>query len=415
MIPSNDLPVPLSQTGPQLPALLPSTAADDFLPAPGSWANGLGHRVLIALVGTGLALVIWPWQETVRASGVVRPTGENSLVQSERGGTVLAVLVQPNQRVIAGQVMARLDDRTLRDQERQLETEISRLERQQVEASIQQRALADQRDAASSLAVAQVLGSERELDQARATLSFHERELARYRTLLGIGAVSRSLVDEKAAQAAVSRSDVAKALQRVAQQRAQGQADTARLRETSSVSSSGAEELAKSLSQRRTQLAEVRRDLVNTIIRAPRTGAVIGMSLRHARQVLRPGEVLASIAPEGGGLDVQLQMPGQEIARVRTGQSASLRVAGCPFPEFGVLDGRIRAVSADTVAADGLQAPPGGNAGYRVVVQPAATELRAGPRRCALRQGMEVQADVVTQRTTVMALLLRKLRLIGGA
>jgi hypothetical protein len=28
---------------------------------------------------------------------------------------------------------------------------------------------------------------------------------------------------------------------------------------------------------------------------------------------------------------------------------------------------------------------------------------------------MEVQADVVTQRTTVMALLLRKLRLIGGA
>ena len=412
---SNNVPVRVPEEGPQLPALLPSTAADDFLPAPGSWSRGLGHRVLIGILGTGLALVVWPWQETVRASGVVRPTGENSLVQSERGGTVLAVLVQPNQRVVSGQVMARLDDRTLRDQERQLETEISRLERQQTEASIQQRALADQRLANTSLHRAQVLGSERELDQARATLRFHERELARYRTLLGIGAVSRSLVDEKTAQAAVSRSDVAKAQQRVAQQQAEGVADGAKLRETSSVSMSGAEELAKTLSQRRTPLAEVRRDLLNTIIRAPRTGAVISMSLRHARQVLRPGEVLASIAPEGGGLDVQLQVPGQEIARVRPGQAASLRVAGCPFPEFGVLEGRVSALSADTIASGDGPGRPGGAAGYQVVVQPGATELRAGSRRCSLRQGMEVQADVVTQRTTVMALLLRKLRLIGGA
>jgi len=411
---TNNVPVRIDHDPPHLPALLPSTAADEFLPAPGSWSHRLGHRVLIGMVSTGLALVIWPWQETVRASGVVRPTGENSLVQSERGGTVLAVLVQPNQRVVAGQVMARLDDRALRDQEQQLETEISRLERQQLEASNQRRALADQRNAAASLTVAQVLGSERELDQARATLSFHERELARYRTLLNIGAVSRSLVDEKAAQAAVSRSDVAKAQQRVAQQRAQGQADNARLRESSSVSSSGAEELAKALSQRRTQLAMVRRDLVNTIIRAPRTGAVIGMSLRHAQQVLKPGEVLASIAPEGGGLDVQLQVPGQEISQVRTGQAAYLRVAGCPFPEFGVLDGKVSALAADTTGTPSPDGRPG-SSGYQVVVRPSATELKAGLRHCALRQGMEVQADVVTQRTTVMTLVLRKLRLIGGA
>jgi HlyD family secretion protein len=155
---TDNVPVRIDQGAPYLPALLPSTAADEFLPAPGSWSHRLGHRVLIGLVSTGLALVIWPWQETVRASGVVRPTGENSLVQSERGGTVLAVLVQPNQRVEAGQVMARLDDRALRDQEQQLETEISRLERQQLEASNQRRALADQRNAATSLTVAQVLG-----------------------------------------------------------------------------------------------------------------------------------------------------------------------------------------------------------------------------------------------------------------
>ena len=50
MSPSNTLPVPAPRELPQLPALLPSTAADEFLPAPGSWANGLGQRVLNALL-----------------------------------------------------------------------------------------------------------------------------------------------------------------------------------------------------------------------------------------------------------------------------------------------------------------------------------------------------------------------------
>jgi multidrug efflux pump subunit AcrA (membrane-fusion protein) len=89
-------------------------------------------------------------------------------------------------------------------------------------------------------------------------------------------------------------------------------------------------------------------------------------------------------------------------------------VAGCPVPEFGVLDGKVSALAADTTGTPSPDGRPG-SSGYQVVVRPSATELKAGLRHCALRQGMEVQADVVTQRTTVMTLVLRKLRLIGGA
>ena len=74
MSPSNNVPVPLQEPRPALPALLPSTAADEFLPSPGSWSHTLSHRVLIAIVSTALALVVWPWQETVRASGVAAGT-----------------------------------------------------------------------------------------------------------------------------------------------------------------------------------------------------------------------------------------------------------------------------------------------------------------------------------------------------
>ena len=41
--------------------------------------------------------------------------------------------------------------------------------------------------------------------------------------------------------------------------------------------------------------------------------------------------------------------------------------------------------------------------------------LARGQRRCALRAGMELEADLVIRRGTVMGLLLRKLRLLTVA
>jgi len=48
----------------------------------------------------------------------------------------------------------------------------------------------------------------------------------------------------------------------------------------------------------------------------------------------------------------------------------------------------------------------------QVVVQPNRTELMQRQRRCALRPGMQVQADVVTGRTSAMTALMRKLRVL---
>ena len=53
-------------------ALMPMDT-EDFLPSLGSWSKSFGRNVMVAATAGLIGLAIWPWRETVRAAGVVRP------------------------------------------------------------------------------------------------------------------------------------------------------------------------------------------------------------------------------------------------------------------------------------------------------------------------------------------------------
>jgi multidrug efflux pump subunit AcrA (membrane-fusion protein) len=78
-----------------------------------------------------------------------------------------------------------------------------------------------------------------------------------------------------------------------------------------------------------------------------------------------------------------------------------------------LLTGRIKQVAPDTMAAPAgaTAAAGGGGPFYEVTIQPDRRELGKGQERCALRIGMDLQADVMTKRSTIMGFLLSKLRL----
>jgi HlyD family secretion protein len=230
--------------------------------------------------------------------------------------------------------------------------------------------------------------------------------------LLDSGAVPRSLVEEKQARQIVSQSEVLKSLQGVAEQRARGMSELARLRQNASQARSSADELRKQMSQRRARLQQVQRGIDLASVRAPISGSVLNTNLRHAGQVLQPGEVMAVLAPLDTRFDVKLQVPADRISQVRTGQSATLRVSACPTAEFGVLPARVASVSADTIPlATQAGAGESGAAAYQVLLHPEQIALRGRQGNCPLRPGMEASADVVTRRTTVLMFLLNKLRL----
>jgi multidrug resistance efflux pump len=403
------------------PPLLPSTTAEEFLPAPGRNAAQLVRAVLaLAIVGSA-SMLIWPLQETVRAAGVVRPSGENTTLQSEFSGRLTSIAVQMNQTVKKGQLLAVIEPSGMREERRQLQQELAALERQERQARLQQQSIENQLRSINLLSRALVETSRRTVDQARATRAFDRSELNRYTQLQATGAVPRSLVDEKRARQMVSESEVMKALQGVNEQRARGLTEQAQLAQSASQARSNADELLKQVAARRARLQVVERALQQSMLRAPLEASVISSSLHHPGQLIQAGETVLILAPQQSRLDVRLLVPTRDISQIHPGQEASLRIAACPTPEFGVMPARVASLSQDTLptpqgrngsgqagAADGGQASP---VAYEVRLQPLRTMLRSRQGGCRLRLGMEVIGDVITRRTTVFAYLLNKLKL----
>jgi len=397
-----------------IPAQLIPLQADDFLPELGGWSKTLGQRVLAVGAVSVLALAVWPWQETVRAAGVIRPAGENTIVQSQLDGVLARVWVKDNQQVKQGEPLAELDRRSLDNERRKLEGELTQSLAQQRDSRASSLDVQQQAQATRRLNNAQRNSAQRDLDSAASTVRYRETELKRYRSLLSSGAVAETVIEEKQAQAVLARNEFAKARQAMREQEARGAAELARLGQGSNQTAREERELTKQVDQIRSRLEEVKRTLLNSVIRAPKAGTVIVSNLRHPQQVIRSGEVLAQIAPSQGDLQVKLTVPSSDVGNIKASQPAYLRIAGCPYPEFGVLQARVQTISADTISqnagSNGL-----GPTGFQVSLKPSTKPLTNGDRRCSLRHGMDVQADIVTRKTTILGFILTKLRLTTGA
>lgn len=381
-------------------------ACHDFLPPPDRWSARLTQLLVVLLAASGISLAFWPLRETVRAEGLVRPAGENTLIQSENGGTVRAVRLRPNQTVAAGALLASLDDRDLLAQRQQLREELAALRRQERQARQEEQLLEQQEQALVRLSAALTETSRRSSAQAQASLRFERSQVERYKSLLASGAVARNLLEEMEARSQVGEAEVAKSQQAVVEQQARALSERARLRQGTSQSLSAAEELSKQVAQRQARLQAVERALVQTRLRAPQAGSIVSTVLRHPGQVIRAGETVAILAPYGAAVEVSLAVPARDISQIKVGQPVSLRVSGCPIPEFGVLAGVVQSISADLVPGTSINQPDR----YRVLVKPRSRTLLGKAASCPVREGMDVVADVLTRRTTVLTFLLNKLR-----
>lgn len=386
-------------------------ASDQFLPPPGSWAHSIGSRVLIAaglLVG---ASCFWPIEETVRASGVVRPTGENVVVQSQLAGRVQRVLVQPNQIVQPNQVLAVIDQASLKASQQQLVTELDQLQLQWRQTLQQKKDLDVELRSSNLLSSAQIGSSFADVDKARASLAFAASESQRYGSLAKVGAVPELLSQEKAARFAQSMSELKQARLSVAQQRARQLVDQAKLRQGVNGFNNTLADLARQKAGLESRLIDATRALATATIRSPIAGSVVATSLNHPGQVLSAGEVIARLAPLQAPMEAKVVVPAQSIGKIRVGQMTYLRVTGCPYSEFGLMTGKVTAISADALQQN--RADRSGPPAYEVSVQPKTQTFQRGTDRCDFRLGMDLQADVMTGRNTVMTFFLRKLRLMA--
>ncbi|MGB5614572.1 MAG: HlyD family efflux transporter periplasmic adaptor subunit, partial [Sedimenticolaceae bacterium] len=108
------------------------------------------------------------------------------------------------------------------------------------------------------------------------------------------------------------------------------------------------------------QLVEQRQALQDTlsrtVIRAPQSGTVLELARHTIGAVIREGEKLMEIVPEGERLVVEAKVSPIDIDRIAIGQTADIRFSAFKMRETPRVNGKLITLSADSIIDENDQA-----------------------------------------------------------
>ncbi|MEL6853955.1 MAG: HlyD family efflux transporter periplasmic adaptor subunit [Cyanobacteria bacterium J06607_13] len=432
------------------PRALSPINTHEFLPPVNRWVAAGSWFIVFAVGGAIAASFSVKYRTTVKAPGIIRPAGEPRLVQSTVAGTVTHIAAANNTAIQQGDPIAQLDIASQAARGAQLLANLeqgkSRLAQtqaqltsadQQIAAEIAQaqRAIAASTadyDQALSANQVQSATARAAVQEAQAQVALATQEIESFRQLVDSGAVSRLQLTEKQAalQTAQARlasmqatlnpatGSVKAAHERIAEAKASGAATLARLQQSKQQLVQQGLEIQEQLQTTEQELAQVKLNLENAVVRSPITGTLHELNLRNTGQVVSPGETLAKVIPAAAPLEIKAMVPAQQINKVKVGYPAQMRVSACPFSEFGTVTGQVKAISPDTVTQPlaAAEAAPAStpSAFYSVILSAASPVLQSstGQTQCTLQPGTEGRVTIISREETIITFLRRKAGLL---
>lgn len=113
-------------------------------------------------------------------------------------------------------------------------------------------------------------------------------------------------------------------------------------------------EVAKEMADAEAGLSEVREKIqsleatvARTVVKAPDSGMVLGMTIHTIGAVIQPGGRILDIVPQNGKLIVEAQVSPIDIDRVKVGQTAEVRFSAFKTRETPKMEGKLIGLSAD--------------------------------------------------------------------
>jgi HlyD family secretion protein len=150
-------------------------------------------------------------------------------------------------------------------------------------------------------------------------------------------------------------------------------------------------------------------------LRAPHAGVVKDLATHTAGTVAAPGTILMTLVPEADELLAEVWVSNQDAGFVRPGQTVRLKLTAFQFQKYGLLQGRVRQVSADATEAPspntrsdalGGRDRPLGPLAYRALVALESQALESGSARYALSSGMQVAGEIHLGTRSILEYLL---------
>lgn len=150
--------------------------------------------------------------------------------------------------------------------------------------------------------------------------------------------------------------------------------------------------------------ASIETTLKQTTINAPTSGLVTTLDVRSPGTVVQAGQNLATIAPSGTPLVVEVLVPNKDIAFIEQGLPVKLKFDAFPYQDYGTVEGRVTYVSPDA------QVDKEAGSFYKVNIAPEQTAINARGRSIPLRPGLAVTANIITERKSILSLLFEPFR-----
>ncbi|OIQ26116.1 MAG: transporter [Alphaproteobacteria bacterium MedPE-SWcel] len=354
--------------------------------------------LVLFLTWAGFASV----DEIVRADGQVVSSSRSQIVQNLEGGILAELFVRQGDVVQAGQILAKLQDTKFRAASDDLQDQIDALEIKQyrLEAEIEGAYEFTVPDALAGRSPS-ILASERALLKARQGDFNSRRNSAEdiLRQLKNELSNLRSLHEQKI----VALLEVNESQKRVSD--AQAKFDEIGTQAELSLAEEYSEALRQLTSLRQEQ--RLARDQLNrTVITSPMAGIVNSLAVTTIGGVIRPGDEILEIIPQGEELFVEARVKPEDIANVQRGQDVTIKLTAYDYTIYGSLRGKVDIVSADTFEDErDADAPPY----YRVTVRVDRSSLTARQQQMEIRPGMRATAELQTGSKTILTYLLKPL------
>lgn len=404
-------------------------------------------RTIVSLVAL-LIVVFLAWaafaeiDELARGEGKVIPVSKTQIVQSSEAGIVQTIAVQLGQVVRKGELIVQLNNTTTESslgeskaKARALGAKVTRLALEEVGnydvdfvcpedvKAVASKVCENEQSlfAANKASYLNKLGVLQErVRQRENELSEAQANIARLQQNIEAATRQYDLMSPLAKKGLVAQTQLITVERELTDQRGQVNVYTEsleRLRGAVEEAKLQVDELAlqlrqQALTEKAQTLAELSvidetirgaSDRVDrTDIRSPVDGIVNTLEVNTIGAYVDPGTVVAGIVPTADVLLIEAKISPRDVAFIRRGQKAIVKITAYDFSIFGGLEGEVTNISADSIVEKEK-----GETFYLVQVKTDQSELKRNGKAYPIIPGMVASVEIMTGRKTILSYLMK--------
>jgi adhesin transport system membrane fusion protein len=392
--------------------------------------------IIVAAAAAFAVFLLWASlaqvDEVTRGEGKVIPSSKLQVITAADPATVSELLVRSGQRVHKGQLLVRLDNPESESQLGQLQAETQSLQARAARLTAEgmggdvacngadcagEEALREARQSAlrSKVAASQATADQARRDAAEAaatiqslqsTLKLAQHQVAMMAPLAAKNIVPQTDLLEKQREVvdiqgriAAAREQQGKALAGVREAEAQASQATFEFKQQALDERS---QVKAKIAVNEQSLRGAEGKFNRTEIRSPVDGVVNDVQVTTIGAYVQPGQKIMEVVPLGDKLLVETRVKPSDIAFIKVGDKALVKVTAYDFSIYGGLEGRVVQVSADSIYDEKEK-----EAYFTVIVQTDKSYLISMGHALPITPGMMTSTQIITGRKSILTYLLK--------